>query len=270
MLQKTYSIYSDDLNDARLFIEAGKNHIACWCKKPGENILRAFEFFQCDDYTAENFESLIDSTRLYSRLLTMPVESTNFFWNTTDVLCVPKEKNEPEFLKANFDLMLGNLLEAKIFSAPTNDCLVTWRIDDRQQYFAQQSFRGAFFNNHYVPLLASLKHLNCNAVYLFFYPHYFTVIAFKEDKLQFIQTVKYVVPEDVLYFVLNVCKQYALEKNTPVFYGGFVAEKSKLYDALYQYLEELQLMKVDESLFASEGFNAYPLHYFLPYINYVV
>jgi hypothetical protein len=270
MLQKTYSIYSDDLNDVQLFIEAGKNHIACWCKKTGEKSLRAFEFFQCDDYSAEKFESLIDSTRLYSRLLTMPVESTNFFWNTTDVLCLPKEKNAADFIKSNFDLMLGDKPGNIIFSASTDDCLVAWRMDDQQQYFAQQSFRGASFNNHYVPLLASLKKMNSNAVYLFFYPHYFTLIIYKENKLQFIQTINYALPEDVLYFVLNACKQYEVERNTAVFYGGLVAEKSKLYETLYQYLEQLQLMKVDESYFASEGFNAYPLHYFLPYINYVV
>ncbi|MEP6467415.1 MAG: DUF3822 family protein [Parafilimonas sp.] len=270
MLQKTYSIYSDDLNDVQLFIEAGKNHIACWCKKSGEAVLRAFEFFQCDDYTAENFETLIDNTRLYSRLLTMPVENTHFFWNTTDVVCVPNEKDDAAFLKANFDLMFGNADNAKIFSTPANDCLIAWRIDDKQQNIAQQSFRGASFSNHYVPLLSSLTSENSNAVYLFFYPHYFTIVVFKQSKLQFIQTVKYVSTDDVLYVVLNVYKQYAIEKNIPVFYGGFVAEKSKLYDTLYQYLEAFQALKVDENLFASEGFNAYPSYYFLPYINYVV
>ena len=270
MLQKTYSIYSDDLNDVQLFIEAGKNHIACWCKKTGEDLLRAFEFFQCDNYSAENFESLIDSTRLYSRLLTMPVERTHFFWNTNDVLCLPNEKNNPDFLKANFDLMLGNSTGTKIASSATEDCLVAWRIAEQQQYFAQQSFRGASFNHHYVPLLASLKKLNTDAVYLFFYPHYYTLVVCKQNKLQFIQTIKYVTPDDVLYFVLNVCKQYSIETTTPIFYGGFVADKSKLQDTLYQYLNELQLMEVDGSFFASEGFKAYPLHYFLPYINYAV
>ena len=64
---------------------------------------------------------------------------------------------------------MGNSTGTKIASSATEDCLVAWRIAEQQQYFAQQSFRGASFNHHYVPLLASLKKLNTDAVYLFFY-----------------------------------------------------------------------------------------------------
>jgi hypothetical protein len=270
MLQKTYSIYSDDLNDVQLFIEAGKNHIACWCKKKDEKALRAFEFFLCDRYTAENLEELIDNTRSYSRLLTMPVSSTNFFWNTDEVLCVPPEKNNSEFLKANFELLFGNSVNSKIFSASAEQCFVTWRIESEQQHIGQECFRGSVFNHQYVSLLPSLKLFSETAVYLFFYPHYFTLIGIKNNDLQFAQTRKYNTPEDVLYFILNACKQYDFKINVEVFCGGFIDEKSKLYEMLYQYLEGLELMQADETRFAAGEFKEYSSHYFMPYINYVV
>ncbi len=269
MLQKTYSIYSDDLNDAQLFVEAGKNHIACWCKKSDDTTIRAFEFFQCDDYTPENFETLVDNTRLYSRLLTMPVKQNIFFWNTNEVLCLPPGNDSDDFLKNNFDMMLGNKPEATISSAPTKYCLVAWRIETRQQNIAQQCFQGATFTHQYVPLLNSLQSTDKN-IYLFFYPYYFTLILLKEGKLQFAQTRKYSTPEDVLYFVLNVCEQYDIEKNVNTFCGGFIEERSQLYETLYQYLEGLQLIQPDESLFASAEFKEYAPHYFAPYVNYIV
>ncbi len=270
MLQKTYSIYSDDLNDVRLFIEAGRNHIACWCKKTGDDKLRAFEFFQCDDHTAENFEELIDNIKLHSRLLTMPVGGTNFIWNTEEVLCVPKEKNDAFFLEQNFELISGNSPQATIFSAPTAHCLVAWRVKNIQQRIAEQCFPGAVFSHQYIPLLPSLKQENESAGYLFFYPYYFTLAIFKLNKLQYMQTVKYNNAEDVLYFVLNACKQYELDNNIDIFCGGFIEEKSKLHDTLYQYLGGLQLIKADEALFATEEFKEYAAHYFMPYVNYVV
>ncbi len=269
MLQKTYSIYSDDLNDVQLFIEAGKNHIACWCKKINAAALSAFEFFVCDDYDDENIEELIDNARLHSRLLTMPVVATNFFWNTVEVLCFPKEKNDADFLKANFEIMFGNTFDKKTFAASTPECLVAWSIKNRQQETMQESFRGAAFNHQFIPLLSSFHEKN-NTVYLFFYPHYFTLAAFKASKLQVIQTVKYNSPEDVLYFVLNVYQQYSVERNTEIFCGGFIDGKSKLFELLHQYFDGLQLMKTDENLFAIEEFKQYPTHYFLPYINYAV
>ena len=269
MLQKTYSIYSDDLNDVQLFVEAGKNHIACWCKKENDDKIRAFEFFLCDDYSSDSLEELIDNTRLYSRLLTMPVTKTDFFWNNTEVLCLPQEKNDTDFFKANFDLAFGDAVDSKIFSASSEQCLVAWRLQNQVQHIAQQCFRGATFHHQYLPLLSSLKS-TVHALYLFFYPHYFTLVAFKVNKLQFVQTVNYNTPEDVLYFVLNVCKQYDLEKSINIFCAGFIDERSKLYESLYQYLEGMQLIQPDTSVFAADEFKEYSSHYFMPYINYVV
>src|SRR5258705_455507 len=101
-------------------------------------------------------------------------------------------------------------------------------------------------------------------------PQYLSLIAFKEGKLQLIQTRTYNNAEDVLYFVLNVFKQYEIEKDAEIFAGGFIEEKSKLYEMLYQYFENLKLTQVDEALFAANEFKDYSSHYFLPYANYVL
>jgi len=270
MLHKTFSIYSDDLEDVLLFIEAGKNHIACWCKKPGDDRLRAFEFFRCNDCSSENLEEIVDNARLYSKLLTMPVNATNFFWNTNEVLCLPPGNNDPDFLKANFELLFGNTPNTKIFSASTELCTVAWRIEDEQQHIAQDCFRGALFTHQYTSLLKSLHSIRANNFYLIFYPNYFTLVVFKDEQLQFAQTRKYNTPEDVLYFVLNVCTQYNIEKSVNILSGGFIDEKSSLYEILYQYLEGFQLMRVDENAFATEAFKDFLSHHYIPYINYAV
>jgi len=270
MLHKVFNIYSDDLEDVQLFIEAGKNHIACWCKKTGDDVLRAFEFFRCNDCSSENLEEIVDNARLYSKLLTMPIAGTNFFWNTHEVLCLPPGSNDPDFLKANFELLFGNSPNAKIFSAPTELCTVAWRVEDEQQHIAQDCFRGAMFTHQYTSLLKSFQSGQSNNFYLLFYPNYCTLIVFKDGQLQFAQTRKYNAPEDVLYFILNVCKQYNIEKNVAIFCGGFIDEKSRLYEILYQYLEGFQLMHVDDNVFPNEAFKDYLPHHYIPYINYVV
>ena len=109
-----------------------------------------------------------------------------------------------------------------------------------------------------------------NIVQLFFYPNYFSIVVYKEGKLQFFQTKYYNNPEDVLYAVLNIFQQYEIEKNTEIITGGFIDEHSKLYELLYQYLEGLVLGAVDETLFISPEFKDYPAHYFLPYTNYLL
>jgi len=270
MLQKTYSIYSDDLNDVRLFVETGKNHIACWCKKSGDDILRAFEFFQYDTNATQSFKELFDNAKLYSRLLTMPLASTVFLWNTDEVICVPKDKNDVVFLQQNFELLKGSLPGTTIFSREADICTVAWRVEDSKQQIADQYFPRASFIHQFIALIPAMKLAGESGIHLFFYPHYFTLCLFKNNRLHYLNTVEYATPEDVLYFVLNVFKQCEVEKNIAVHCGGFIDENSKLYETLYQYLEGFQLLKADERQLASDEFKEYALHYFTPYINYVV
>lgn len=270
MLQKTYSIYSDDLNDVQLFIEYGKRHIACWCKKIGDNVLRAFEFFQYSNLSSMTFEELIDNAKLRSRLLTMPVAGTSFFWNTDEVLCVPKEKNDTAFLQHNFNLLKGCLPASTIFAEQATPCTIAWRLENDKQDIAKKCFANATFTHPFVALLNSLEHADKNIIYLFFYPRYFTICLFKQNKLHYLNLAEYITPEDVLYFILNLCKQYEVEKNAAIQCGGFINNTSKLYETLYQYLEGFQLLHIDETSFAGDEFKEYPAHYFIPYINYAV
>lgn len=269
MLQKTFSYYSDDLEDLDLFVEAGKNHIACWCKKKNHKQLKAFEFFLCDDYTESTFAALVKEVQLHSRLLSVRSNKTNFFWNTDEVLCLPPSTQDDAIVKAHFELMFGNSNNTKIFSAATHDCLVAWRLKRQQQDAAETLFKKVNFYHHYIPLFEQPK--TDNAIcYLFFYPNYFSLVVYNAGLLQLAQTRKYKAPEDVLYFVLNVFEQYAIAQDTEVVCAGFIDERSKLYELLFAYLENLKLMNTDKATYSDNTASDHAPHYFLPYINYVV
>jgi hypothetical protein len=270
MLQKTFSYYSDTLEDVDLFVEVGKNHIACWCKQTGNKQLRAFEFFLCDDHTEATFAALIKDMRSHSRLISIQSNKLNFFWNNTEVLCLPpSHENNDDIIQAGIELMFGNSDNTRIFSASTRYCVVAWRIKQRQQQDAETLFNNAVFGHSYTYLLSFTQEEN-TVCYLFFYPNHFTVILYNTGKLQLAQTRKYKTAEDVLYFVLNVFKQYNVQQNADVVCSGFINENSKLYELLYQYLENLKLMHVDEAVFNDKASGDYSQHYFLPYINYNV
>lgn len=273
MLQKTYSIYSEELNNQQLFIEAGKNHLACWCKKAANKKLNAFELFQCDAYTGSSFENMLNAARLHSRLLAMQVAETKFILNTDETICIPfnSNYNDNDFIKQNFELLFGASSDADIFSEKYDGYLIAARIEKNLQDSVRSSFPGVQFHLQYNCLLPSLNaNENAEIVYLFFYPHYFSLIAFKQGKPLLLQTRAYNNAEDVLYFVLNVFKQYNIGNETEIITGGFIEEESKLYQTLYQYAEGLKIAQVDEELFASAEFKDYSSHYFLPYANYIV
>lgn len=267
MLQKTYSIYSDDLTNQHLYIEIGKNHLACWCRKAEEKKFTALEFFQCEDYDASTFENLINEVKLHSKLLTLDVTDTTLIWFTEENLIIPAGFNtDDKFIKNNFSLMYGYGDSGKVISRNYEDYSIITNIENylynaAHNVFAKADFQPAGYIN---------KNAKANSVELFFYPCYFSVIVYKDDALQFFQTKYYKQPEDVLYFVLNIFHQYKIEPDIKILTGGFIDEHSKLFETLYQYLEGLELGSVDETLFVSTEFREYPSHYFLPYANYLL
>lgn len=266
MLQKTYSIYSDDLSNQQLFIEIGNNHLVCWCKKAEENKFTAFEFFQCEDYNASAFENLINEAKLYSKLLTLDVFATTIFWFNSTNLIFPAAINADEkFINDNFSLIYGSDNTGTIISRNYEDYLIVTYIEKylnsvAQNVFSKANFQSAIF----------LNKPDENIIKLFFYPSYFSIAVYKESMLQFFQIKHYIKPEDVLYAVLNIFQQYQIEKNIKVITGGFINEDSKLFELLYQYLEGFEIGAIDETLFVSTDFKEYPTHYFLPYANYLL
>ena len=131
MLQKTYSIYSEDLNSQQLFIEIGSNHLACWCKKEDENKFTAFEFFQCEDYDASTFEHLISQVKLYSKLLMLDVAVKTIIWLTDKKLVLPASLNTTEeFIRDNFMLVYGNESNSKFVARNFEDYLVVTSIEN--------------------------------------------------------------------------------------------------------------------------------------------
>ena len=162
-------------------------------------------------------------------------------------------------------LVYGNESNSKFVSRNFEDYLVVTSIEN----YLFNAVRNVFPKADFQPAYQIGKN-EIDIIHLYFYPKYFSVIVYKEDKLQFFQTKFYNTPEDILYVLLNIIYQYEIEKNIKISAGGFIDEQSKLFDLLYQYLEGLELGTVDESLFVSTEFKDYPPHYFLPYINYLV
>jgi hypothetical protein len=268
MLQKIFGIYPDNVHDVEFFAEAGKNYIALWCKQKDVNKLCAFEFFLCDDDLINNLEYNLQQVKQQSRLLTLNALNNNFYWNTNEVLCLPSPFSNETFLEANLNLMFGNNNGRQVFSSNADSYTVAWRIEKDAGTIVEKTVGSTVFNHPYTTFLSTLPGSDANAVYLFFYPYHFTFILFKDGKLQLAQTRKYTVPEDVLYFILNACKQYEINNSIQVLCGGFIEEQSKLFETLYQYLEGFTLINPGDTLFSGDGFKAYPSHYFAPYINY--
>ncbi|HTD95155.1 MAG TPA: DUF3822 family protein [Chitinophagaceae bacterium] len=89
----------------------------------------------------------------------------------------------------------------------------------------------------------------------------FSVIASKGSKLLLAQTYEYFTPADVIYYLLNVCRQFAFSQDTVrVALSGLIDKQSTLYNELYQYFLHVRFREAEWAL--PPGEQEYPSHFF--------
>ena len=275
MLQKTFSIYGDDLNNCVLFFEAGRRHIACLCKDAESNTVKAFELFQFDTIADEEYEKILDEVRLFSKLMMPDYKTVHIILEEKEALCVPAEFYNDESAEGLLNIMFGEAKEKDIYTQRLGDKIILSRAIGAKIIAITKYFPGADQVHKFYAMLKEYtanKNLTAaNEVCVVFYPDHILLMAWKENNLQIIRSADYQTPEDVLYMILNVCEQYGMPvHDTKVNISGMVDKQSNLYRTLYQYLRGLEIHEPDESNFSAEGFKEYPLHFFTPFVRLIV
>jgi len=96
-----------------------------------------------------------------------------------------------------------------------------------------------------------------------FYEDKMVVIVFKDSKLQMVQTFYYQDRKDVLYYLLNCCKQFELDPEKLILeLSGFIDKQSALFNELQKYFLNISFEQIDYSINVTEELKEYPLHYF--------
>ncbi len=267
MVQKTFSIYSEEFLNCKLCIETGPNYIVCWCSNLETKKVKAFELFRFDEEAVNDFESLFTETKLHSRLLTASFETVICIWGNEKSVCIPAEFYDDETAIAIVKIMLGETDEVKLYHDTNGDCVTLAVLPERESGVYNINYNiAANIHKHHLLLKNSDRKTMDSSIHIVFYHTHFIIIIYKKGILQLIQHFKYKIAEDVLYTILNTCSLFELHINdTPVIVSGLIDTSSPLYGILHQYLHNFSFPYLDESLYDAKGFHDYPLHYFAPF-----
>lgn len=89
--------------------------------------------------------------------------------------------------------------------------------------------------------------------------HEFSVLAVRSGKLLFSQTFEYASPEDVIYYLLSICRQHSLLQNeVELILSGLIEKESALYRDLYQYFIHVSFRESEWNVTNEE----FPSHFF--------
>ncbi|HVX51780.1 MAG TPA: DUF3822 family protein [Chitinophagaceae bacterium] len=271
MLQKTFGIYSEVEGESKLFIEAGLQHVACWCKEYNTGKITGFEFFQFDAEDGNDIENVLHNVLLQSKLAVAPAEAVAITWENPDAVCVPAIFYKDEFAGYYLDLVAGESQgTAPVQAYYTGKQVIICRLRADYINSFNKHFKNAKSAHKFHVLLEKYfnqaqRQVN-TLVYTVFYPMHFILTIVKEGELQLIRSISYSTSEDVLYCIMQVCQLHNLPPGTtPVIASGLIDTASNLYNTLYAYLENFVLEQPVNTVFA-DSFAEYPYHYFLPFI----
>jgi hypothetical protein len=96
---------------------------------------------------------------------------------------------------------------------------------------------------------------------IIFYPKKIVMMLNKNGNTRFINTFSYDTADDVLYILLNTCRQFEVE-NIPVEINGMLAMNSTLSKEIHKYFSPVNFTELPAGHNYSEEITKHPSHYF--------
>lgn len=279
MPTKSFSIYNNggnaETNSAgKLVIELGKHHVTIVTSSADKKAITGLEVFDISNIAASG--DLFKSILRDSELLQTSYSNPSVFINNEFCVQVPIYKFNKEISEDYTNMVFGEDLSSTIFFehlAIEPGIMNVFRINAGMQQFAAQ-LPNSTLHHTYSNILkrhcSNAPTLPEEFISVQFYNASIIVVVMKERKLQLVQTFSYENAEDVLYYLLNICKQFQLYTNTLTLHiSGMIDLEFKLYRDIIKYFKQVSVDHVNTSVSIPPA-DEYPLHYFTPFFNLAI
>jgi hypothetical protein len=275
MANKIFSIYKSGKerstkNNDRITVEIANAHVACIVVGGNSNQIEDFEFFELPSSSIKNFEESFAYVVIGSRLLDKPYADKRVYFNSDQSVLVPAQLYSTENAADYLNVVFGSNNKSEVFKDDLNnqfELVNSYRVPIQVKEVIEKNLAVVTLEHTYSNILKNaffvLPSLPSNVIKVQFYKSHLIVAVFAEHRLQFIQSLAYTSPDDVLYNLLNLCKQFNLS-GLLLQVSGMIDLKSSMYETLSTYFknittEDLSVPDIDIS--------NYPAHYFTPFFK---
>jgi hypothetical protein len=180
-------------------------------------------------------------------------------------LLTPKHGHKNDYILLNvlYDSPSQKFLKDEI---PEWQMYVTYSIPQSIFNAIKQRFRFPEFMHAYTPAIKVFNgFVSSNQIDIHFTTQQFRVLVKKEKQIQLVQTYAYKTPLDVVYFLLKICYEFAMDQSAVVVVvSGLIDEDSAMYTELHNYFLNLHFAQAPSY---SVPPNEYPQHYFTSLYN---
>jgi len=263
------AISDEELLQSRLLVEVNSHAFTYVLLNQRNMSPLTVKHFQLDltrDHPlSEAMREILESDELLRR----PVRETLVIYNFPESSLVPEPLFSMENNREIIDTLHGNLQKGLILTEkiPWWELFNVYRISPDIHQLLQQSFTAGKYWHYYSLLLKSFKMFDStdpeDCMKVIFYSDKMVVLVVKGGKVQLVQTFLYQDAHDVVYHLLNCCRQLELNpEKVKLLVGGLIDRQSSLSSELHKYFLRVQFEEIDESIKITDELKELPLHYF--------
>jgi len=255
---------SEELNttECDLLMEIGESHVCFGILDHSTKTLLQSGYFTTEE---KDNGDILQNIFEQNAELRSPFHQTVVGYYMTENVLIPSKfyffEKTKSILQAMYDGMQNIVISESI---PGWQMYNTYHVPAAIHEFINRKFAGGnFWHAHSVALKNGLPQREEGNLMVNFKTDSFSVMVTKGNSLLLAQIYPYINAEDVLYFLLKICKQLSLSQNdVSLILSGLINYESAVYKGLYQYFVNLQFALPDDGIRLSESFSEYPVHFF--------
>jgi hypothetical protein len=251
-------------SNARLLIEVGQQAISFLVIDNGNECVALYSHHYTPGSSMEKAGDVLKQLVADENILQEDFKSTTVIYSHPQSVMVPSDLLQETQKKEMLELVHGDISDAFIrtdflFRQYTHNIYpVPKQVDAVVSYLFSSPV-----STHLYSLLPDMFQSPGNHLHCIFSPASFTAMLVKEGKLQAIQTFSFKTPEDVAYYLLQICEAFETDINETLLHlNGMIDKSSNLYIELYKYFLNVEFASLPSQYSYPEEINNYPAHYF--------
>lgn len=292
MLQKTFEIQLEKPHSHLLHIEIGQSHLLLNSFNANNQPARQFEFYNYDPQ--QDWSSVWTSVQEQSQLIAsqedasqgessseklpgLSFENIKISWENQWVQSIPAKFYTEALKPAYFQLNKASLNTPedpapKELSCTAGAYVFPFAVPAAAYMAIQETFPQAIHQHKYAGIVRQIGTFHDHyplKVLLVFYQDHFILCAFKENRLQLINTHYFVHGTGIIYHLLNAIRHSGTAlTDTCVYLSGLIDGDSALYREIYKFVPVIDVDQAPQASFLTADPD-YPSHFFVPFYKYI-
>jgi hypothetical protein len=252
----------DDYSSLHLVAEAGSDEVSFLIFEKQPFTAHGFYTFNFDKHLSvsalsEKVAEIIESENVLSR----PFASSTIFYNYREVTPVPDEYFIYGQNEAVCNLLFGEDKRTIVFheNIKAIPAKVIYRAPQKVHDMLRNHFAGSIFKH----AASQITEQSGNVIDCTVYHSTIKLVVWKNGKLQLLQYFDYTSPADVVFHLLNTCRQLDLPpEEVKLLLSGMIVESSVLYEEIYKYFLHVELKVLPQEVSLAGKLNDHPHHFY--------